>query len=427
MINRILPLLGIAVLLTGGLVIKSGVFAPQADARLSANELISAGAATASGPASTRPKPEKRPATSKQQQDAPQRGQETGQKRSQGGRRQGDRPAGGKRGSQRIARAAKVVVVPAKERMLAPSAAAPGTIISRNDSRIAAEVSGKITSILEGGDVVKKGGVIAVIDNAPASLTVREREAEMLRLASRANFLADRYQRFAELGDDIGESETSLMQMRSERDEARQQVASAKVGLEQAQFLLDRTQIKSPFTGRVVRRGVQVGEFANPGTEIARIVDIDSLEVRSQASASLVANLKAGDAIDITLGSETVRGMVRTIVPVGDEISRTLEMRVSLPPATGWFVGAPVRVTVPAAEPRLALTAPRDALHIRTDRIDVYRITDDNRAQRIPVTLGVAQGNNIEIIGDLAPGDRLVIRGGERLSDGQPVDVAEAT
>ena len=204
-------------------------------------------------------------------------------------------------------------------------------------------------------------------------------------------------------------------------------MASAKVGLERAQFLLARTQINSPFTGRVVRRGVQVGEFANPGTEIARIVDIDSLEVRSQASASLVANLKAGDAIDITLGSETVRGMVRTIVPVGDEISRTLEMRVSLPPATGWCVGAPVRVTVPAAEPRLALTAPRDALHIRTDRIDVYRITDDNRAQRIPVTLGVAQGNNIEIIGDLAPGDRLVIRGGERLSDGQPVDVSEAS
>ncbi|MEO0612429.1 MAG: efflux RND transporter periplasmic adaptor subunit, partial [Pseudomonadota bacterium] len=341
MMNRILPLLAIAVLLTGGLVIKSGVFAPQADAQLSANEFISSGAATASGPGSTGPKPEKRPAISKQQQDAPQRGKETGQKRSQGRLSQRDRPAGGQRGSQRIARAAKVVVVPAKERMLAPSAAAPGTIISRNDSRIAAEVSGKITSILEVGDVVKKGGVIAVIDNAPASLTVREREAEMLRLASRANFLADRYQRFAELGDDIGESETSLMQMRSERDEARQQVASAKVGLERAQFLLDRTQIKSPFTGRVVRRGVQVGEFANPGTEIARIVDIDSLEVRSQASASLVANLKAGDAIDITLGSETVRGMVRTIVPVGDEISRTLEMRVSLPPATGWFVGAP--------------------------------------------------------------------------------------
>ncbi|MEO1150245.1 MAG: efflux RND transporter periplasmic adaptor subunit [Pseudomonadota bacterium] len=403
MMNRIIPMLAIAALLAGGLVVKSGIFAPRADAGLSAP-----GASAGAAPASTGPKEEKRPSATRASTPSgpPARGGTPGRGRG---------------------RAAKVVVVPAKERMLAPSAAAPGTIISRNDSRIAAEVSGKITSILEVGDFVEKDGVIAVIDNAPASLTVREREADVGRLASRAAFLADRYQRFAELGDDIGESETSLMQMRSERDEARQQLSSAKVALERAEFLLDRTKIRSPFAGRVVRRAVQVGEFANPGTEIARIVDTDSLEVRTQASASLVAALSAGDAIDITFGAQTVRGTVRAIVPVGDEISRTLEMRVSLPPASGWFVGAAVRVTVPAAEPRLALTAPRDALHIRTDRIDVYKITDDNRAQRIPVTLGVAEGDTIEIIGDLAPGDRLVVRGGERLSDGQSVDVAEAT
>ncbi len=409
MMKRILPLLAIALLLGAGLIWKSGVLTPAPGAT---------DTAFSNGPATER------------NANAPRPGNRAAQGERQG-ERQGQRAnrpnAGGRPSAQRGRRfpTAKVVVASVEEKMMAPSAAAPGTIISRNDSRIAAEVSGKIVSIVEVGDIVEKDGIIALLDNAQAELTVRERRADVARLAARSAFLADRYKRFADLGDELGESETSLLQMRSERDEAQQQVNSAKVALERANFLLERTKIRSPFAGRVVSRNVQIGEFANPGSQIARIVDTTNLEVRTQASASLVSALSAGDLLNITKGDEILQGTVRAIVPVGDEVSRTLEMRVSLPEGSDWFVGAAVRVTVPSARPRLAVTAPRDALHIRNDSIDVYRISENNKAQKIPVELGVADGDLIEIIGDIEPGDRLVIRGGERLSDGQTVDIAE--
>lgn len=391
MMNRIIPLVAVAVILGGGLIWKSGLLTPS--------------------------EPVNSPAYA-----APTEKEKT----KRGGKKTAAKPQAPVTPNGRRFPAAKVVVASVQEKMMAPSASAPGSVISMNDSRIASEVTGKIISIVEVGDIVEKNGVIAVVDNAPAQLTVRERKAEVSRLAARANFLSERYKRFSDLGDDIGESENSLLQMRSERDEAQQQVNSAQVALERAEFILDRTKIRSPFGGRVVARSVQVGEYANPGTEIARIVDTTNLEVRTQASASLVAALSPGDRLNISKGVETVEGTVRAIVPVGDEISRTLEMRVSLPEQTDWFVGAAVRVTVPSALPRLAVAAPRDALHIRNDSIDVFRIGDNNKAEKIAVTLGVAEGNLIEVIGDIAPGDRLVVRGGERLNDGQVVDIAEA-
>jgi len=130
--------------------------------------------------------------------------------------------------------AARVVVTEAQEKMMAPSTQVPGTVISNRDARLAAEVGGKVNWVVEVGETVDEGGVVAILDDTQAKLNVRERRAEVARLAARVKFLDDRYTRFSDLGDEIGESETSLMQMRSERDEARQQLASARVALERA-------------------------------------------------------------------------------------------------------------------------------------------------------------------------------------------------
>ena len=343
---------------------------------------------------------------------------EAGNRPSQRG---GQRPAAG--GEARRFPAAKVVVSQAVEKMLAPAAEAPGTVISTRDSRIAAETTGKVTWVAEVGDIVEKDGVVAILDDTQARLTVRERKAELARLRARLAFLDDRYQRFSDLGDEIGESVTSLEQMRSERDEMRQQVNSARVALERAEFFLDRTKIRAPFNGNIAIRSVEVGEFANPGTQIVRLVDTKNLEVRAQTPAALVSALSPGDPVSIISGTETRIAKVRAIVPVGDEITRTMELRAALPPQSDLFVGAAVRVIVPSAKPRLAIAAPRDSLHIRTNEIMVYRVNGDQQAEKIPVELGLADGDLIEIIGDVRVGDNLVIRGGERLHDGQRVEI----
>jgi len=152
-------------------------------------------------------------------------------------------------------------------------------------------------------------------------------------------------------------------------------------------------------------------------------VDTRSLEVRAQASDRLLSAVHPGDKVTVIGRNETIDGTVRAIVPVGDETTRTLELRVGLPPQTPWYVGGAVRVTLPSAQPRLAVAAPRDTLLIRGDGISVFKVDSEGMARKISVEVGIAEGELIELVGNVLPGDQLIVRGAERLRDGQRVDV----
>ena len=81
-------------------------------------------------------------------------------------------------------------------------------------------------------------------------------------------------------------------------------------------------------------------------------------------------------------------------------------------------------MSLPATAPRRVTAVPRDALVLRADRVSVFVIGEENTARRVDVELGAAEGNFIEVTGDVRPGDSVVIRGGERLRDGQAVTIS---
>jgi len=76
---------------------------------------------------------------------------------------------------------------------------------------------------------------------------------------------------------------------------------------------------------------------------------------------------------------------------------------------------------------RTAITVPRDALVIRQNHPYVLRVTGAGTVEELDVTPGAGIADVVEVSGPLAAGDRLVIRGGERLTAGQPVRVIDAT
>jgi hypothetical protein len=105
---------------------------------------------------------------------------------------------------------------------------------------------------------------------------------------------------------------------------------------------------------------------------------------------------------------------------VGDDQSRLYELRLLLE-GDGWSAGQSARIAIPTAASRPAIVIPRDALVLRRDGATVFRILADNTAERISVETGIAEGDFIEIVGAVQPGDAIVIRGGERLRAGQQV------
>ncbi|MFN3958581.1 MAG: efflux RND transporter periplasmic adaptor subunit [Parvularculaceae bacterium] len=303
---------------------------------------------------------------------------------------------------------------------LAPHAGAPGSVVSMSDSQIAAATPGPVLWVAEVGAEVAKGEIIARIDPADAAASRDEARADVGRLAARADQLSKLVERYEALGEDGGESEAAIDELRANRDAARHDLARARVSLRRAETALERTEVKAPFAGRIVARQTDVGEFVSPGAPIVRLVNTEALEVTARASDALLASLAPGDVIAVRNGDQTIDAAVRAVVPVGDEQTRTLEVRLGLP-KTGWRVGAAVEVRLPRTAKKRVLAVHRDALILRADRVSVFVVGDDDAARQADVEIGAADGDLIEVIGDIKAGERVVIRGGERLRDGQKV------
>ncbi len=320
---------------------------------------------------------------------------------------------------------APVRIAEAVSTELAPHAGAPGSVVSMSDSLIAAATPGPIVWVAQVGDEIAKGDIIARIDPADATASRDEARADIGRLAARAGQAGKLVERYEGLGEDGGESEAAVDELRANRDAARHDLARARVALRRAETALERTDVRAPFAGRIVARQIDVGEYVNAGGAIARLVNTEDLEVTARAADALLASVSPGDVIAVSNGGASVQAEVRAVVPVGDEASRTLEVRLGLP-KTDWRVGSAVEVRLPRTAPRRVIAVHRDALILRAERISVFVVGADDAAKQIDVELGAADGDLIEVIGAIKAGDRIVIRGGERLRDGQKVLVQAA-
>jgi multidrug efflux pump subunit AcrA (membrane-fusion protein) len=110
------------------------------------------------------------------------------------------------------------------------------------------------------------------------------------------------------------------------------------------------------------------------------------------------------------------------VIPVGDERSRQMEVRVSLPDGY-WPIGSPVSVELPTSAPLSVVAVPRDAVILRQDETYILRVTPGSTVERVPVSTGIGSGGLVEVKGKVTAGDRVIIRGGERLQPGQSVSI----
>ncbi|MFT5573554.1 MAG: RND family efflux transporter MFP subunit [Cryomorphaceae bacterium] len=312
-----------------------------------------------------------------------------------------------------------VVVAQAQTMTMAPYTVLPGTVVSVRDAVIASEASGRILNVANIGDVVTESDSIAQIDSSDALQLVAQRQAELQRLKSLLTYHTDYFKRIGAAKNKLGVSEIGIAELKSNRDTARAEVAKAESELKAAENDLQRTSITAPFPGSVVSQSIQQGEYAQIGSAIVRLVDTANLEVSARVPASLVHPIKPGTMLEISGMGKTFLAPLRALVPVGDSVSRTMELRVELKDS-GLLVGTPVRVSLPSAQAKEVVAIPRDAVILRTDAQYVY-VIEDGIASRRDVQLGYAQEDMIEVLGYVSPNAVVVIRGGERLRDGQSV------
>lgn len=307
---------------------------------------------------------------------------------------------------------------------MASTLLAPGTVVARNDARIAAEISGRLTWVAEAGQQIRQGELIARIDDQAWQLQLLDNEATIKRLEANLDYLDRQLQRLQQLADANNAARDRLDESLAQRNMAEQDLVQARVSRDQTRYQIERAQVRAPFPGQIVQRLAQAGEFVSQGGAIARLVDTRNIEVRAQAPMTVAPFLFDDMPVTVHDQSQYMESRIRSVIPVGDERSRMIEIRVSLTEAA-WPIGSAVRVELPRGEPVEVVAVPRDALILRQDSVYLFRVGADNVVEQVPVQTGVGHGELIEVRGDIRQGDRVVIRGGERLRSGQTVTVAQ--
>ena len=322
------------------------------------------------------------------------------------------------------ARAANVRVALASTQSIAPETIVPGTVVSRSDARLAAEVTGRLMNVSDVGTVAAKGDVVAQIEDTVILLRKQELIAEVERAQARLNYLESEESRYVKLAESNLAAATKLEETRSDRDVSRGDLRVAKSRLAQMEDQLARTSIRAPFSGIVVERLMMPGERVDIGKNVVRIVDQQHLEVIARAPLEYYSYVKPGQELVVRTGNVVATGKVRTVVAVGSEKTHQFELRLDI--ESGSFpVGQTLRVSVPTSNARDALVVPRDALVLRPGGISVFVVDGDQKAKQVMVTTGIGSGDRIEVSGDLSDGNTVIIRGNERLRPGQSVSIME--
>ncbi|MGQ0799352.1 MAG: efflux RND transporter periplasmic adaptor subunit [Pseudomarimonas sp.] len=320
--------------------------------------------------------------------------------------------------------ATPVGVMTAQTSQFAPLLWAPGNVVSREDARVASEQEGRVIAVAEVGTQLRKGEPLARLDDRMLRLQIRQAESDVARIQAQLDYAHSQEQRLGQLVEKASIAGAQLDEARSQRRVLEQDLQRANVSVEQSRQRLLNSTVRAPFDGMVAERFIQIGEYLGTGTAVARLVNTQRLEVRAQAPVNLAAGLAPGMSLSLREGSNETVQKVRAVVPVGDESSRQIELRIELDSSL-WAIGSALQVGLPSAAPREVVAVPRDALLLRADQTYVVRINAELIAQRVPVETGGTQGDWVEVTGDIASGDRLVVRGGERLADGANVRIDE--
>lgn len=298
-----------------------------------------------------------------------------------------------------------------------------GVVQSHDDVFLSANMDGELVSVLEPGTRVSKTDVIAKVDDSFLLIELEEQELLKDRTDINVKYLEGEVSRLAQLEKSNMASQTQMAEITSRRDLARNDYRVAQTRIERLREQLKRTKIVSPVTGVIVTRLRQRGEFVRRGERVVRVVDPYVLEVRASVPLAYLDRLEKDASMKLKIGAYELEGSLRSVVGAGDETSQTSDIYIDFSgkPPHSIVDGQFAEVTLALSDESKSLLVPRDALVLRSNGNFVFKVNDSNEATKISVVTGDGRGEMVSVSGDLNPGDKVVVRGVERLQDGQTV------
>jgi RND family efflux transporter MFP subunit len=301
-----------------------------------------------------------------------------------------------------------------------------GIVESTQVAVMASEVAGLVDALLAPeGTVVKKGQPLIRLRREPIKLLLQGALGELAESAARLKSAELRLERTQELVASKVVSRQIADDATYEAEAQRGRVEQLKATVARLERDLANTTVRAAFSGVVGAEHIQVGEWLQVGAPVAELISLESLEVRLEVPEQYFSDLRTGIQVDVgfqALRNLKLRGTVRAIVPRADPRSRTFPVLVQLDNRGHRLgVGMLARVDLLLGQGSTVVLVPKDAVTSKDAQDVVYVLDNEDTAHLVQVRVGAGLATWFAVDGAVEAGDRVVVRGNERLEDGQEV------
>lgn len=288
-------------------------------------------------------------------------------------------------------------------------------------ANLAASASGEVRKVtVREGDRVKKGQLLVDIDGRLArarleaiSATTRQADEEQ------AQALRD-LERYRRAGPQVvARAEIERAASQAETLAARQAGVGAQLDEARSQLRLHR--VVAPFEGVIAARTIDPGDWVDPGTSMLRLVDNRQVDILVNVAPELARQLRSGMKARLERGAQQGEARIVALVPALETSTRTIKVRLEPETLSEWLLpGTTLDVVFDLERAQEGLIVPRDAIVEDEAGTHVVRLEGD-RSLIVPVTLLERNDEAVLVQGALEEGQRVVVRGNERLKAGQKV------
>lgn len=291
----------------------------------------------------------------------------------------------------------------------------PAVTEAENEVDVVVNSQGKLTNLnIRLGSTVSKGQILGTVDSKMKELNLRATSLSEEKLKKDYERYNDLYKGNAATEVNVNDVKYNYENTKIQLDQIKQQIADAN--------------IIAPISGTIVRKNLEEGEFVNPGTVIATVVNVSQLKAQVLVSEKDVYKLKPGANVTVTCEiypGKTFKGTIRYISPKGDE-SHNYPVEVTLvndsksPIKAGTFI----RVAFGVSGTTTTLQIPKVALVEGLKNPYVFTLSG-NKAVSKKLVLGREIGENVEVLSGLEEGEEIITSGQINLTDGSTVQLVK--
>ena len=301
-----------------------------------------------------------------------------------------------------------------------------GMIYSRSSPEIAAEVSGRVISVIADiGDVVEKGQVLAQIDSEKYDLQLAQSKAEIARLSALLVNQELDLKRAEKLFKDNLVSEEMVDRTRAGFNALSEQINAANAQLRNSERLVEETEIKAPIKTKVAAKHIDIGDFVQNGMIVYELVDTKNLRVALSFPEYQSLKLKKGLKVFLTTPTsidQNVETVIKEIKPNVNSNNRSITAIVDFDNPGSWVPGASTQARIILSTYQDALVLPQLAVVRRSVGDVVYLIQNDTAVEQQVVT-DIGKDGLVHIKSGLKNGDIVALDGAGFLTNGTQIKI----